>query len=194
MKKNTKNPIIGYILTGGKNCRMNGKIKLFLEYEGISFAERICGALSDLDRIVLSVNDPAVYQNLGLYMVEDAFGHIGPMGGILSGLDCLKTDLFVTTSDMPFLTREAVGKITEAYRKKPMLTLACAQGRIQPLLGIYPQSVSEVMRELVLNRQYKMKLILEQVDCQTVELQDPGQAVNINTPEDYRKFCKGENK
>ena len=44
------------ILMGGKNSRMEGKIKGLLQIEGVTFLERIISVLKEFDTIYLSVN------------------------------------------------------------------------------------------------------------------------------------------
>ena len=48
--------IAGYILTGGKNRRMNGEKKLFLEYKGKTFFDHIKNSLQLFSNIYLSVD------------------------------------------------------------------------------------------------------------------------------------------
>ena len=58
--------ICGYILAGGKNRRMNGHKKIFLEYEGATFCERILQAFEEFAVTYISVEAESPYQELHL--------------------------------------------------------------------------------------------------------------------------------
>ena len=54
----------GVILTGGQNIRMQGRIKAFLEFGGITFLDRIFTVLSALfSEIILVTKDPELYES-----------------------------------------------------------------------------------------------------------------------------------
>ena len=183
------NRLAGYILTGGKNSRMGGEIKFFLQKEGQTFGQILLEKLRGLDRTYLSVNEEEPYRHLGVPMVVDAYDAIGPMGGILSGLQALPdTDLFVTGSDMPFWGKELMEDLILAYEKKPVLTLPILNGRIQPLPGIYPAGLLPLLKQQVQAGNYRLRDLLHSAPFQTVETEDPGIRKNINTPEDCRRY------
>ena len=186
----TEQKVVGYILTGGKNTRMEGRTKFFLECEGESFGQRILSSLSVLEEIYLSVNDPASYAGLGIPVVTDEIPDIGPMGGILSGLHALPGKaLLVTASDVPFLSRGMAEKLLLAYNEKQCLTLSCVQGRMQPLFGIYPPSAVKVIEQLVQEKNYRMRSLAERMPVQLVDM-EADCAININTPEEYDSWCR----
>ena len=56
--------VSGYILSGGKNSRMNGEKKLFLLLDGIPFYQHILRALSPLPSVRLSVERLAPRRSL----------------------------------------------------------------------------------------------------------------------------------
>ena len=59
MKENklqTVGAVAGYILSGGKNTRMEGQKKLFLHYGGATFCQRILHACDCLPAVYLSVD------------------------------------------------------------------------------------------------------------------------------------------
>ena len=107
MKENklqTVGAVAGYILSGGRNTRMEGQKKLFLRYAGETFCQRILHACDCLPAVYLSVDNKEPYRKAGLPMVEDRWRGIGPLGGIASGLLTCKEDaLFVMACDMPMM-------------------------------------------------------------------------------------------
>lgn len=184
--------IAGLILTGGKNSRMQGEVKLFLKYRGRPFLYYIKNAMAALPKIYLSVNQAEGYEGTGLPLVIDEFEAIGPLGGICSALRQTEEEaLLVSASDMPFLSSGAVELLLEGYARSGKLTLAVSGGRVQPLLGVYPKSVLPVIEQMIENGIYRMRGILESIDYELVEL--PGSdisAENINTPEEYKGLCR----
>lgn len=182
--------IAGYILTGGQNRRMNGRKKLFLDYQGETFCQRLLNALAPLQRIYLSVESKLPYTELNLPMVVDIQPKAGPMGGIYSGLFCCPEDaLFVVACDMPFVDRETVEKVIAAYEQTGKLTLVEIGGRVQPLFGVYPKSLWLLLESLIWEGSYRMYDMLELTDYQTVSIaRDSHAADNINTLEEYQKL------
>ena len=101
--------VSGYILSGGKNSRMNGEKKLFLLLDGIPFYQHILRALSPLPSVRLSVERPEPYAHLGLELVVDEIPDIGPMGGLYSGLRSTPSEaLLVVPCDMPLVGQATV--------------------------------------------------------------------------------------
>lgn len=186
--------IAGYILTGGQNRRMGGEKKLFLEYEGKPFYRHILSAFSMFPRTFLSVEAEEPYREVGLPMVVDIYPGIGPMGGIYAGLmSCFEDALFVVACDMPKVDQKTVRRVVRAYQETGKLTLVEANGRVQPLFGIYPRSMALLLESLIWERNYRMRELLELTDYVLVPLEEGSTAAeNVNTREDYRKLLDRE--
>ena len=187
--------ICGYILAGGKNSRMNGEKKLFLNYQGETFCSRILRAFDMLPKTYISVEAPEPYVHLNLPMVVDMYQEIGPMGGIYSGLSSIDAEaLLVAACDMPMIEQDVVKKLLEAYQENEKITIVKSGDRLHPLLGIYPKNILPVMEKLIDEKCYKMKVLLGQAEYQIVEIEQENKSVNnINTIEDY-KMLKEEKK
>ncbi len=183
----TESEIAGYILTGGKSRRMEGKDKLFLEFGGESFYHHIRRALAPFSSVYLSVSaeNRLRCQSLSLPMVVDRFPDLGPMGGIYSGLlACGESALFVVACDMPLIRRETVEQVVREYRRQ--VTVVRSGSRLEPLFGIYPKTVLPVMEEMIRERNYRMRDLLSRTPAQVIPLEENNPvAVNINTDEEY---------
>lgn len=179
-------------MTGGKNRRMDGRKKLFLELEGKSFLESILNALRDFDKIYLSVEDKTPYVHLGMPMVVDEIPEIGPLGGIYSGLKkCEEDALFVVACDMPFVTDTAIKMLLDEYSRQQKVTIACAEDRVHPLLGIYPKSVLPYVEKQIQTEDYRVMNVLNQAGYVTVELpKEDVSTKNINTVAEYEQLMK----
>lgn len=179
--------IAGYILTGGKSRRMDGKDKLFLEFGGETFYHHIRRALGPFSSVYLSVSaeNRLRCQSLSIPMVVDRFPGLGPMGGIYSGLlACRESALFVVACDMPLIRRETVEQVIRAYRRQ--VTVVRSGIRLEPLFGIYPKTVLPVMEEMIREGNYRMRDLLSRTSALVIPLEeDSPVAVNINTDEEY---------
>lgn len=180
--------ICGYILAGGKNSRMNGEKKLFLNYQGKTFCDHILQAFDMLPETYISVEKTEPYMHLKIPMVVDMYKEIGPMGGIYSGLKSIDAEaLLVAACDMPMIEQNVVKRLLEAYQESEKITIVKSGDRKHPLLGIYPKSILPVMEKLIGEKCYKMMVLLEQAGYQIIELEQENQSVNnINTMEEYR--------
>lgn len=184
--------IIGYLLTGGKNRRMHGDKKLFLNYEGVSFYEHITAALSDFPEIWLSADKKEPYLTLGHPVVEDEIPECGPLGGILSGLRLCGEDdaLFTVACDMPLLKKEHVQKLCRIYAKTPdRIVIAQSGGKLHPLCGIYPHACLAILEEQQRCGDYRMVHALEKAEAISVIFSENDPAfTNVNTPEELYKI------
>ena len=197
MKENklqTVGAVAGYILSGGKNTRMEGQKKLFLHYGGETFCQRILHACDCLPAVYLSVDKKEPYEEAGLLMVEDRWREIGPIGGIASGLvSCEEDALLVMACDMPMIDTESVQRLLDTYRENTSVILAAEQnGRIHPLFGIYPKHVLPVAMQMIREGDYRMMHLLERAGYRTLELGKHSLALeNINSTVDYRTLETG---
>lgn len=184
--------ICGYILAGGKNSRMDGRKKIFLEYQGEPFYKHTLQAFSMFPQTYLSVEQMEIYAHLGLPMVEDQYQEIGPMGGLVSGLRTIEADaLCVAACDMPMIESYVVEMLVKAYQEHPQITVIQAGDRLHPLLGIYPKSCLADLEELIAEGMYKMKFLLEKSGYQVVKLGADYQGVrNVNTMGEYLDLLK----
>lgn len=184
--------IAGYILTGGKNRRMNGKKKIFLEYKGEAFYQHILHAFCGLSSIYLSVDCVEPYQMLPFPMIIDKYPNLGPLGGIYSGLcTCQEEALFVTACDMPLIDTETVQRVIDTYKKEKNITIVQAGNQIHPLLGIYPKTILPLVRSMIEEKNYRMMNLLDLTEVSVVQLKNSRIVENINTVKEYERL-RGE--
>ena len=206
-----RSDIAAYILSGGKNSRMGGKKKLFLEYDGIPFYQRILDACSLFRTVYLSVEAEEPYAQLDMPLVVDQWQGIGPMGGICSGLlQCPEEAIFVMACDMPMIRKETILKFLQVYEvrmqkhradgttaesddnSQPILVAETEDG-IHPLFGIYPKHSLPVAQELIEEGNYRMMQLLRQMGYETIRLDEEADVVtNVNTLEELERL-QGKN-
>ncbi|MDZ5252724.1 molybdenum cofactor guanylyltransferase [Clostridium sp. LIBA-8841] len=187
------------ILAGGKSSRMNYKNKAFLEYENNYFIERIINALSDYEEIIIISNSPEDYKGLGLKVIKDIYPSQGPLSGIHSALNYIKTDYcLVVACDMPFINKNVVnylGSINDDYE----VLIPKVEGKLQPLCAIYKKTCKELMeRELLRNNNkliktclnFNTKIIDDFSSLREINDKKEKNFYNINTVEEYEKLIE----
>jgi molybdopterin-guanine dinucleotide biosynthesis protein A len=180
----------GCIMAGGRNSRMNYRVKALLEYEGKTFLERSITALGETDKFIVT-NTPEVFRDTNLPMYPDLVKGIGPMGGVYTALKVsIHERCMVVGCDMPLITREIIKVISseEGYD----VVVPRIDGRVEMLCAMYSRDCIPVIERLIGEKRYKLSLILKEVRVKYVELprEKSGYFININSPEDYRKLSK----
>lgn len=180
----------GCILAGGKNSRMNYKIKALLKYRGETFLERSLKVLQGLDKFIIT-NNRELSEGVDIPAYSDIVKDIGPMGGVYTALKVSSSErCMVVGCDMPFVTRELIEKII-SYKGYDVV-VPRIEGRVELLCAMYSKGCIPVIEDLIEKKQYKLTLILERVGVKYLDLSrdELEYFVNINTPEDYEKLVK----
>ena len=192
-----KTVLAGLILAGGKNSRMNGIRKFFLDYEGKTFGERIYGTLrknDSIEKVYLSVDKEEPYKNLGIELIKDEYEYIGPMGGLYSSLKYVSSDAVLAVAcDMPFITEDVVGSLVKTFEKENKTVIVRTDERLQPLLAIYRKNMLKYFRKMIEKKCYKLVSAVEEAykdgEVYILDLEHERKAVeNINTEDRYNKL------
>ena len=189
------------LLAGGMNRRMHGYFKGNLKYGSESFLKRIWNSLYDgTGKMVISVSDsghvPAGVEEWE--KVFDVFHGIGPVAGLLSGLEaCSSKYVAVCGCDMPFITKELYlslfqtgfqGFIQKGYEPKAIIPVS--QDGLHPLSGLYSKSATYDLRSSVENGEYSIRKCLPQDHVVFMDISRRPELLrsvtNINTIEEYR--------
>jgi len=148
--------VAGVLLAGGQSQRMGGGDKCLRLLAGKPIlAHVIERARSQVTALVLNANgDPKRFADFGLPVVADeTSGFVGPLAGILAGLDWTAANVPDAThvasfaTDAPFLPRDLIAAFREAMRMG-IYDLACAasDGRTHPVFGLWPVAVRDDLR------------------------------------------------
>ncbi|NQV02033.1 MAG: molybdenum cofactor guanylyltransferase [Bacteroidia bacterium] len=195
---NQTGKIAGVILAGGKNARIGGKCKAFIQLQDKSFLNIITSALEQLfSEIIIVTNNPSDYTAfINKYsIVTDRIKDIGPLGGIDSALyHCSAEAIFVVSCDMPYLNKELIEKQIEFYNKSDCDALIPRIGSfIEPLHAIYKKTSFNILQSFLNEtRDYRIRSFLRLINVQYMDMEDNEinrQAfTNINTHEDYMRI------
>ncbi len=193
----TEEPVAGVILAGGQSRRMGGGDKCLRDLGGRPILARIVErARPQVSALVLNANgDPARFANFGLPVVADSVeGFVGPLGGILAGLDwaavnapqCRHVASFA--GDAPFLPPNLVARFVAAVAAAGAdLAVATSQGQAHPVFGLWRVNLrDDLRRALVEEKIYKVDRWTARYKLAAVEF--PATPVdpffNANRPED----------
>jgi molybdopterin-guanine dinucleotide biosynthesis protein A len=195
--------IEGFILTGGASSRM-GTEKARLSLGGLTFIERIAGALRALTPQISVVSARPESFNINLPVVADIHRDCGALGGLHAALRaCRASWALVVSCDLPFVSGELFARLGE-FRNEETDAVAPLQkdSRPQPLCALYsPAGCLARVERLLQEGERRPRVLLRQVRTRWVahtELNDLRDAelffMNVNTPEDYRRAreCAGE--
>lgn len=188
----------GAVIAGGENSRLP-VLKGLLTVNGKTIIENSLGILGKIfKKVVISTNMPEKYFRFKAPLIGDIMMEKGPMTGILSVLAATGEDsVFVVACDMPFINEGLIRYMVESFEagSKVDAVIPVFEGREQPLLGIYANTVIKTMEKLIEQRQTGLTNMLKALRVlyiteEEVKGMDPrGDAfININTMEDYEKI------
>lgn len=190
----------GAVLAGGESSRY-GSPKALATVGGERIIDRVVAALREVTPdVIVSANEPALFDDLGLPIYPDAREGLGPLGGIYTALlrarEAGRPGILAVACDMPFpslplLTRlrhTAFGPDADAD-----LALPASRGRrgFEPLFAAYRTTCLPAIDTALAEGDRRMIGFHEQVAVRTIPLDvveslcDPKRAfLNVNTPED----------
>jgi molybdopterin-guanine dinucleotide biosynthesis protein A len=193
----THPPTLGVILAGGLARRMGGGDK------GL----RLVGGERLLDRLVrrmapqvagLAVNandDPARFADLGLPVVPDSVAdRPGPLAGVIAGMDWAASHpsgaawIVTVPGDCPFVPLDLVARL-HGGRGTADLACAASGGWTHPVVGLWPLSIRDALRQAVRDGVRKMDAFTGRYATAAVEwpVEDVDPFFNVNTPDDLRE-------
>ena len=190
------NAVNAIILAGGKNSRMGGLDKAFLEIEGQPIIRRLIDTLRPLvNEIIVVTNNPAKYSNFKVRLVKDESLDRGPLMGLYSGLKASTSQYnFVAACDMPCLRSSLIKFMLDTKDDYDILILRVSE-KFHTLFGVYSKNCIPVIKEALeedelrigsifpkLNVHFLSKKDVEKYDSNLLSL------VNINTPEELERI------
>lgn len=206
---------IGLLILAGGNAKRMGRDKATLTIGNRTFAEQLLSAMGDYDEKLFSVSSARLVRSdgsrtpAGLELVEDdeRFKGMGPAAGIATALRACKSQwLMVVPCDAPFVDEEVARTLwTEALKHESMKqtkdfkeqkrvpVLASGTKGPEPLIGLYPKDICELMEKRLLAGKRKVIEIIEDTGYIQVPI-DSKKLLNINSPEDYRAMRENNKK
>ena len=193
--------VTGIILSGGKNSRMGGRNKAFIEFEGERLIDRSVRLFQSLfDEVILITNSPQEYLDLGVALVTDIYQNKGALGGIHAGLfHATNEKVFFAACDMPFLNEALIKHMIDLSAEFDILVPQSPDG-LQPLHAIYSRKCLPVIEKLF--SQDRLKIIgfypgytIHKITADTLIQFDPEWRMfsNLNSLEEMGKIVPENN-
>lgn len=177
------------VLAGGESRRM-GRNKALLPFRGRTLVEYIAGEAQAATGLVTLIGPAALYQHLGLPVVEDPGRGAGPLSGIVTALAASEAEwTLVVACDMPHLTRHVLRELVDhAVAGSADAVLAeSTGGRLEPLLAVYRASCAPALEAALAEGRYKVREALAGLQVQRFPV-DEQYVRNANTPEEWARI------
>jgi molybdopterin-guanine dinucleotide biosynthesis protein A len=184
------------ILAGGSNLRFDGHMKPLARFRGQAILERQLEVLEPLfDEILLITNTPDLFSSYtSVRILTDRLPGHGPLSGIHTALSKASgNSVFVVAGDMPFINTTTIRDQLQLAREHPQKAIVPQTGRqIQPLHSIYPVTThSSLQQHLQSAHELSVRKWIQKISAYYWKTKDSNPFININTPEELRKYEKG---
>jgi len=191
--------ILGVVMAGGRNSRF-GDIKAFAQVGGTRIIDRVIIALGAVSNdVVLSANDAATYDSVGLEMRGDLVPDIGALGGIHAALMWAQErgddGVIVAACDMPFPSIPLLEVIRDAAANHDaVLPESDSRRGIEPLFGFYSVRCLPAIDNAIARDDRRMIAFHDDIDLHVIALEtvrkfgDPEVLfMNVNTREELEQ-------
>jgi molybdopterin-guanine dinucleotide biosynthesis protein A len=192
--------VAGAIIAGGPAKRLGGVAKPFLQVGGRAIAERQLDLLRQaaLARVFVVANDPAPWASLGVVVVPDRVGGMGPLGGVHAALtaadDC--DAVVCLAGDLPFVAPALLAALRDRAPEADAVAPRSARG-IEPLCARYARALLPVVDARVRAGDLAIHEVLQLLEPRRVDWIADGELAaldpdgrsffNVNTPEDLAR-------
>jgi molybdopterin-guanine dinucleotide biosynthesis protein A len=189
--------VAGAIIAGGPAKRLGGVAKPFLAVGGRSIAARQLELLraAGLARVFVVANDAARWTALGVGVVPDLVGGVGPLGGVHAALsaaaDC--DAVICLAGDLPFVAPALIAALRDRAPAAEVVAPKTARG-IEPLCARYARVLLADVDARVRRGDLAVHELLERraadwiAGAELAALDPDGRSFfNVNTPEDLAR-------
>ena len=192
------NKITAAILCGGKSTRI-GREKAFTLLNNIPIFEHVLEKLKNIfSKIIISSNNPMLFEKYNIPIVEDIAKNKDAIGGIYSILKYMDTEYaFIVACDMPFIDEKAVEILIKNINDNDIV-IPRINGRFQPLFAIYSKNALPEIEKSIKENNLKITSILDKSKTKVVSdsyfqsINIEKNFFNINTEKDYEKAVKNK--
>lgn len=209
--------ITGIILAGGSGERI-GCNKAFLKLGSKTLIEELISRLEErFPRLIIVANETEKYRKFHHEVISDILPHKGPLGGIYTGLvNSNSLYNFIVACDMPFIKPDLIRYMMEKIEVNDVI-IPKWNGKFEPLCAIYSKKCIKPIEKQLSKDNLKITDFFKDVNPVRSKLSKTPATplvwtsngvkvkvitekevakfdlkgfsfVNINTPEDCRKF------
>lgn len=172
MDTQSREPLYGLILIGGRSSRMGRPKHLICFENGETWLERNVKMLSPfVDRVFLSGGGDIPTALEYFERITDAEGFQGPMAGIMGAIEKYPSgNWLVMACDMPVVSGEAVAwliKQFDGFRGNALIPKNSETGKLEPLFAVYRSEIEKAFRAAAASNKFALTAICEHEDILT---------------------------
>lgn len=191
-----KTQCTGVILAGGKNRRLPGIKKAFLNVGGKRIIDHIYGVFTELfDEIIIVANEPEDFMEWDARVVSDISPTRCSLAGIHAGLFYAQTPhIFVSACDTPFLNRELVAYLAGALKPPMQVAIPETELGIEALCAAYAKTCLKPIEDNLAENRLAIRAFFKpsrtkRIPAEFLRKFDPNldSFFNVNTPEDLAR-------
>jgi molybdopterin-guanine dinucleotide biosynthesis protein A len=177
---------IGAILAGGAGIRIGGD-KATVELQGrplISYPlEAVRRAIKDVTILAKADTKLPYLDGVTVWIEPEYPRH--PLVGITQALALADGRPVVTcAADLPFVTPGLIRRLARTNPGRSGAVIACARGRMQPLLGCYRPWALEPLSLDARRGNRPLQETIGLLNPVLIEVEDPDELFNVNSPDD----------
>lgn len=162
-----------------------GSDKAALRLAGVRLVDRAVAALAAVaDPVAVASGDGLRLEGLGVAQLADAHRGVGPLGGVVAGLEWSPHPLVaVLAVDHVQAEPELFARLASCWSGAAAVVPVC-EGRLQPLHAVWSRSAAPALRGLVVLGERSVVAAVERLGAQLVEVPPGPWTRNVNRPED----------
>jgi len=178
------------IFAGGKSSRM-GEDKALLPFGNFPTLTQF--QLHKLRKIFttvyISCKDSSIFNFDADFIIDiPSKGIYAPAIGFISIFEELKKErIFILSVDTPFIDKKVIEEVFYADSNNYNATVASLNSQMQPMCGIYHDSMYPKFKNMLQTNTHKLELLLKSSTTNYIEFQDKKSFTNLNEPHEYQK-------
>jgi molybdopterin-guanine dinucleotide biosynthesis protein A len=191
-----KPPCGAVILSGGRNSRMAGYNKAFLDVGGNTILDRLLTRLTPyFEEVLLVTRHPDVYSNTPVRVVADIHPARSSLTGIHAGLTHIRAEFaFVVPCDTPFLMPAVIELLMDNLESDCDVVVPHVEGHYEPLCAIYSKRCLPLIAAQLNQGDFTIYNFFDRVNVKRLPREQIKQAdpelisfFNVNTPAAHAK-------
>lgn len=173
------------LLAGGKSTRMQTD-KLQLKISGKTIFQNALDNLCPFfEKVIVASKKRPYIKWKNVIFVEDNIKGIGPLAGILSGLEASDSNYnFIVSSDNLNYNFQLIEKLYDNTFNYDCVA-PIRNSKPEPLYSIYSKSCIEYIKKQIQKEDFKVSNLIYSINSKLIEYDDWSWYKNINTYKDY---------
>ncbi len=188
------------ILTGGASRRM-GRDKALLPFGDGTLLQTLIDRYAALGPVGVSVDEAGRFPFQGASELTDAFPGAGPMNGVVSGFRATEEEeLLLTAVDLPYGDPALARRLSALRGGADVCLVQRGPKGIEPLFAVYGRGCLGAAEACLAGGRRSLMALLDRVQGRSVTPEEllgfdlTRIFTNVNTPEDYERLFREENK